>query len=98
LSDADCERMFMPFLRTDSAIAPALAATGLGLAIARQLMRLHGGDVTAEALAGGGATLVLRTPLDAREPERPVVSEAAVATPWSETRSAVRGWLTRLAA
>jgi len=39
------ERVFAPFFRLSSSIAEGASGTGIGLAIARDLARLHGGDL-----------------------------------------------------
>jgi signal transduction histidine kinase len=59
------ERVFEPFYRISSKLTDGVAGTGIGLDIARQLARQHGGDVTLQAAAveGGGARfrVTLRT-------------------------------------
>jgi two-component system osmolarity sensor histidine kinase EnvZ len=49
------ETVFKPFVRLDPSRNPATGGTGLGLTIARDIMRGHGGDVTLERSAMGGA-------------------------------------------
>jgi signal transduction histidine kinase len=46
MAEDSLERMFMPFVRGDSARDPATGGIGLGLAIARAIGRAHGGDVS----------------------------------------------------
>ncbi|MHC4875397.1 MAG: sensor histidine kinase [Planctomycetota bacterium] len=52
ISPADRDRMFAPFIRGSNEINAA-AGTGIGLSIARELARLHGGDLTLEESASG---------------------------------------------
>ena len=60
IAEADRERVFEEFVRLG---APTDGAgTGLGLAVARGLTEVHGGTVTCEATAGGGATFVVALP------------------------------------
>ena len=39
------EAIFRPFHRVDDAITEGVAGTGIGLGLARDLARLHGGDL-----------------------------------------------------
>jgi signal transduction histidine kinase len=56
----DLERIFEKFHRI---AGPEHPGTGLGLAIARQLARLHGGDVVAESTPGLGSRFRLTMPI-----------------------------------
>ncbi len=44
----DAARIFQPFVRISSKTTDGVAGTGIGLSIARDLARLHGGDLTLE--------------------------------------------------
>jgi signal transduction histidine kinase len=57
--------IFERFYRADKSRARAEGGTGLGLTIARQLARLHGGDLTASNHPSGGAVFTLTLPLKA---------------------------------
>lgn len=48
-------RLFEPFMRLDVGRARAQGGTGLGLAIAREIARVHGGELTYADRPGGGA-------------------------------------------
>ncbi|MFG1927317.1 ATP-binding protein [Cryptosporangium sp. NPDC048952] len=61
LSDDALPHVFDRFSKFDPARSRT-AGSGLGLAIARENARLHGGDLTAENIDGGGARFVLRLP------------------------------------
>jgi len=52
------ERIFEPFVSYGKR-----EGAGLGLAIARRIVREHGGEIDVESSAGGGATFVVRLPL-----------------------------------
>ena len=56
-------KIFERFYRVDKARSRAAGGTGLGLAIARETARLHGGDITVQAGAGGrGSRFEVRFP------------------------------------
>ncbi len=46
------EQVFQPFVRLDDGLTEGVAGAGIGLTLARELARLHGGDLT--LLPGGG--------------------------------------------
>jgi len=52
-------RIFDPFFTTK----PLGEGTGLGLSISYEIAKKHGGDLSAESPAGGGAVFTLRLPL-----------------------------------
>ena len=56
-------KIFQPFSKSAEQAAETAAGVGLGLALARQTAHTHGGTLTYEPTAGGGATFVLRTPM-----------------------------------
>ena len=59
--------VFERFRQADASIARAHGGLGLGLAIVRQLVELHGGTVQAQSPGEGqGATFVVRLPLTAQ--------------------------------
>jgi predicted ATPase/signal transduction histidine kinase len=59
-------RMFQPFTQADTSLDRNKGGLGLGLALVKGLVELHGGDVSAySAGPGRGAEFVVRLPLDA---------------------------------
>jgi signal transduction histidine kinase len=56
------ERVFGRFIRLEREFAAGIAGTGLGLALVRDLVRLHGGTVVAESGSSGGARLTVQFP------------------------------------
>jgi signal transduction histidine kinase len=50
-------RIFDPYVTGKS------GGTGLGLALARQTVEMHGGTIALEPTPGGGATFVVRMPV-----------------------------------
>jgi signal transduction histidine kinase len=59
---ADLPRIFERFYRASN-VGEKLAGTGLGLAGARQIVELHGGEIGATSELGQGTTLTIRLPL-----------------------------------
>src|SRR5215472_13175078 len=61
--------VFEPFWQGDSSSTRAHGGLGLGLALVRQLVELHGGEVRAESEGKGrGATFTVSLPLVAPRP------------------------------
>jgi PAS domain S-box-containing protein len=58
IREADLARVFEPFFSTRA------RGTGLGLTICRELVQLHGGDITIESRLGEGTTVRIRLPRD----------------------------------
>jgi signal transduction histidine kinase len=59
----DLPHVFEPLFRGDRARATATGGAGLGLAIARRLVRAHGGEVDAVNGAAGGARVTVTLPV-----------------------------------
>jgi signal transduction histidine kinase len=57
------ETVFQPFRRLETSRNRETGGTGLGLPIARNILRAHGGDVTLANRAGGGLTGVATLPV-----------------------------------
>lgn len=57
------ERVFEKFFRVDDSLSNGVQGSGLGLTLARQIARAHGGDLIHEAREGGGSAFVLVLPL-----------------------------------
>jgi two-component system, OmpR family, sensor histidine kinase BaeS len=62
IAPADLPKVFDRFWRADSSRSRTTGGSGLGLPIARQLARAHGGDVTATSEVGHGATFTVILP------------------------------------
>jgi signal transduction histidine kinase len=60
------ERIFEPFYR-GAGQARSHGGAGLGLAIARSIAGAHNGTIAAETAVGGGARMIVRIPLTAKE-------------------------------
>jgi len=57
------ENVFRPFYRVDHARNQDSGSTGLGLAIARDIARIHGGDIALGQSSLGGLKAVLKVPV-----------------------------------
>lgn len=55
-------RIFEQFYRAHDSLSSGIQGSGLGLTLARQIARAHGGEITCEARAGGGSCFNLRLP------------------------------------
>ncbi len=63
IPEAEREQVFRPFYRVDDARNQDAGSTGLGLAIARDIARIHGGDITLGESRLGGLKAVLTVPV-----------------------------------
>lgn len=55
-------RLFAKFQRADDSLTTSKPGSGLGLSIARQLVRDHGGDIRFEPVAGRGSCFIISLP------------------------------------
>jgi two-component system, OmpR family, osmolarity sensor histidine kinase EnvZ len=63
IPEAEREHVFRPFYRLDHARNQDSGSTGLGLAIARDIARIHGGDIELSQSPLGGLKAVLKVPV-----------------------------------
>jgi signal transduction histidine kinase len=61
IPESDRQRIFEKFYRGPA--ATGVGGTGLGLAVARELVHSHGGEIELEPSDGGGSTFVVTLPL-----------------------------------
>ena len=64
------EKIFEQFYRAHDSLSSGIQGSGLGLTLARQIARAHGGDVVYEPREGGGSCFSIRLPLLAQEQVR----------------------------
>jgi signal transduction histidine kinase len=81
INPEDVERVFEPFAQGDEGLTRKYGGMGLGLAIARKIARLHGGEVTLNGAQGIGteATITMpkarvRWPTSLKKPEASVAA------------------------
>ena len=56
-------KVFEKFYRSEDPQVARITGTGLGLALAREVIRLHGGDITVDSEHGKGSTFILTLPV-----------------------------------
>jgi PAS domain S-box-containing protein len=73
ISPDGLENLFKPFSQVDSGLARKFEGTGLGLAMVKLLVDLHGGALAVESAVGEGSCFTvwipIRTPQDAGKPK-----------------------------
>jgi signal transduction histidine kinase len=62
IPEAEMERVFLPFQRLEPSRNRETGGMGLGLAIARNIVRAHGGDIRLANRRGGGLRATLTLP------------------------------------
>lgn len=72
LSDALVQKVFDPFFRAEMSRNRETGGSGLGLSIARNIVRAHGGDIRLNSRAQGGLAIVVELPRRS-ETKRPEV-------------------------
>ena len=68
IDDAERERVFERFFRSDPARARNTGGTGLGLAIVKHVVQNHGGEIRLWSQLGRGSTFTISLPLAADPP------------------------------
>ncbi|MEM9374315.1 MAG: HAMP domain-containing sensor histidine kinase, partial [Planctomycetota bacterium] len=58
----ECEQIFDRFYRANDRRIAHVTGSGLGLALAREIARLHGGDITVESAIDEGSTFTFSIP------------------------------------
>lgn len=68
IAPENINKLFKPFVQLDSSLSRRYAGTGLGLALVRRIVELHGGSVSLESELGQGSRFTVTLPWKESEP------------------------------
>ena len=83
----DLPRLFNPFVQLDDRLSRAYEGTGLGLALVKQIVAIHGGRTEVSSEKGRGTTFTVILPYSPEDD----VADTAAGTPADADRAAVPG-------
>lgn len=63
IPESEMEKVFNPFYRVDASRSPEKSGTGLGMAVARDIIRAHGGEIHLSNGEQGGLVVLVTLPL-----------------------------------
>eukprot|EP00928_Gymnodinium_smaydae_P088665 TRINITY_DN7272_c0_g1_i1.p1 TRINITY_DN7272_c0_g1~~TRINITY_DN7272_c0_g1_i1.p1 ORF type:complete len:879 (-),score=195.76 TRINITY_DN7272_c0_g1_i1:42-2678(-) len=69
------ERIFKPFEQEDSSMTRSFQGVGLGLSIAYEVVKRHGGHIKVESEVGVGSTFIVRLPISMPDADDEAVEE-----------------------
>ena len=64
ISEEELPHIYDKFFRSANPTVQAITGTGLGLSMAFEVIKLHGGDMTVQSKLGEGTTFVATLPLE----------------------------------
>ena len=85
IKEGDRERIFEEFEQADPSFAKNYQGTGLGLALTRRLVELHGGQISVKSVYGEGSEFIVCLPPSMPERKRETAGEpgrAPMVFPW----------------
>jgi len=68
ISEENIQKLFQPFIQIDSALNRKHDGTGLGLALVKRLVEIHGGNVELTSEVGVGSCFAINLPMNIGEP------------------------------
>lgn len=75
IGPGDKDRIFDEFEQVDTTLSREYGGAGLGLALSKKLVELHGGNISVESSLGEGSTFTFKlpvtSPVEALQPEEP---------------------------
>jgi signal transduction histidine kinase len=80
IREADQAALFQAFREMQEPSGRRIGGLGLGLSVARELVRAHGGDIWFESEAGRGTTFSLALPLEGQSGPKPIPRKDPSAT------------------
>jgi len=78
ISKQDFEKVFTKFEQIKNDMTGSLKGTGLGLALSRRLMEIHGGKLELESVPGSGTTVSMIIPEERILPRKVPTASLAV--------------------
>ncbi len=64
IAPENIDKLFQSFVQIDSSLSRQYAGTGLGLALVKRIVELHGGNVSVESIVGRGSRFTISLPFD----------------------------------
>ncbi len=78
IQESDYEKVFQPFVQIDESISRKHGGVGLGLALVKRFVELHGGKVWVKASPGGGSIFTFRIPKNPQNKIREYMSPVQI--------------------